>query len=145
MNKYLLLLIALCFSMQSFTSSKSQLKTRVEAFMELSVSLTDNSKEEIERIKTFLEPSEDQETTAITLYQIWHRELKTFGKQSKKVGKITFLNNNEMAFVDISITRKIPVKDAKKEGATVKEFFKMKTTWVKSEGRWFQRTKIFAK
>lgn len=145
MSKYLLLLMGFAFSTQSFVSPKKELKERVEALLELSVSLTDDSEKEIERIKTFLEPSEDQTTTAIQLYQIWTQELKAFGKQDKKVSKVVFLNKNKMAFIDISITRKVKKKNAKKKEIIEKEFFTMKATWLKSEGKWVQRTKILAK
>ncbi|MFT4760243.1 MAG: hypothetical protein ACI9XO_003019 [Paraglaciecola sp.] len=145
MNKYILLLLAFAFAMQSFTGPKKELKTRVEALLELSVSLTDNSKEEIERIKLFLEPSEDRNMTAIALYQTWHRELKTFGKQEKKIQKVTFLNRSTMAFVDVAIERKVPQKDAKKEGTVTKEYFTMKATWKLVDGKWMQRTKVYAK
>lgn len=145
MNNYILLLFAVAFSMQSFTSPKKELKDRVEAFLELSVSVSDNSKEEIERIKTFLEPSEDQEKTATVLFQMWHRELKTFGKQKKKIIKVTFLNKSQMAFVDVSIERTVPIKDAKKKGATKKEYLTMKATWKLVNGHWMQRTKVYAK
>ena len=145
MNKSILFLLALAFSMQSFTSPKKELKNRVEALLELSVSLTDDSKKEIERIKAFLEPSQDQNETAIYLYQTWHRELKTFGQQKKRIQKVTFINKGSMAFVDIAIERKVPRKDAKKKDATTKEYFTMKATWKLVNGKWMQRTKIYAK
>ena len=145
MNKYTLFILAVAFSAQSFTSPKKELKERVEALMELSVSLTDNSKEEIEKIKSFLEPSEDQENTAITLYQTWHRELKAFGKQKKKIQKIVFLNKSTMAFVDVAIERNVPQKNPKKAGATNKEYFTMKATWKNMDGQWVQRTEVYAK
>jgi hypothetical protein len=145
MNNYILLLLGVAFSMQSFTSPKKDLKNRVEAFLELSVTVSDDSKKEIERIKTFLEPSEDKDKTATILFQTWHRELQTFGKQKKKITKVTFLNKSQMAFVDVSIERDVPIKGAKKEGATKKEFFTMKATWKLVNGQWMQRTKIYAK
>lgn len=145
MNKYILLLLVITLSLQSFTSPKKDLKMRVEALMELSISLTDNAKEEIEKIKTFLEPSEDRDRTAIALYQTWHQELKVFGKQKKKVQKIVFLNKTNMAFVDIAIEREVPRKNAKKAGTTDKQFFTMKATWKKVDEQWVQRTEIYAK
>ena len=145
MNQYLLVLIAFAFSMQSFTGPKKDLKERVEAFLELSLSVSEDSDKEIQRIKTFLEPSIDQDHSAILLYQMWRQELASYGKQDKKVQKIVFLNKDDMAFVDISLARNIPRKGAKKKGAVDKEFFTMKATWIKVDGQWVQRTKMLAR
>ena len=143
MNKIFILLL-LAFGLQSFTSPKSDLKARVEALIELSVSVSDESEKEIKRIQSFLEPSDNQATASIQLYQIWSRELKTFGKQAKRIQKITFLKKKEMAFVDIAIVRTVKKKNAKGKEVDVKENFTMKTTWLLIDGEWVQRTKRFA-
>jgi len=144
MYKYVFLLFAFVITTQSFTSPKSELKQQVEGFLELSVNLSDDSKAEIERIKSFLEPSDNREQAAIEFFQIWHQEQKAFGKQTKKIRKISFLKDKEMAFVEVEIIRSVTKKGMRGKPIKVKETFDMKTSWVQVKGKWLQRTKRFA-